>query len=462
MTTGRSRIRDRFGILRRGAKGQEGALGSPAWRSAFERKLATQARLAKLTQWRSVTVGPARFVDGNHGFYMHDGQRQLAWTLAAIGQARRRVDFEMYIYEPDDVGRKVLEALVDAAKRSVCVRLLYDAIGGANAGADFFAPLVDAGGTVVEFNPVKPWRRRMSRLGKIQAWEPNQRDHRKLLVCDASVAWAKAAAARLPLDDPPEQPRDDEPREESAIAITGGRNVADHYLNKPLGKGQWRDCGVLLFGPVAAQLGEMFSAMWDHADGPDGNIPQLSSPPVGTLAVLPLGSQPGLMNLLQWSLSRMASVVQQELRISCAYFVPTTRWRRALSSVARKVGDCKVVIPLHNDVPIVAAASRHLLGGLLRAGVQIYRYAAETLHEKTLIYDGKITVIGSSNLDQRSFNLNYELSVIVLGEAFAAPVVGWHDADLAVSERYTLADWKARPLWEKLNDWFWSLFRSQL
>ncbi len=444
------------------AKGQEGILGSPAWRSSFERKLARHARLAKLTQWRSVTVGPARFIEGNHGFYIHDGQSQLAWMLAAIAQARKRVDFEIYIYEPDEVGDVILEALVDAAKRGVRVRLLYDAVGGVNAGMSYFRKLTDAGGAVTDFNPVRPWRLRMSRLGKIQAWQPNQRDHRKLLVCDTSIAWARATAGHEPVHDPPTITADDEPRVESAVAITGGRNVANHYLNRPLGKGQWRDCGVLLFGPVATQLGEMFSAMWDHADGPDFEVPPFTSPPVGTLAVLPLGSQPGLMNLLQWSLSRMASAVRRELRISCAYFVPTTRWRRALGSVARRVGSCRVLIPLLNDVPIVAAASRHLLGGLLKAGVEVYRYAPETLHEKTLIYDGAVTVIGSSNLDQRSFNLNYELSVIVLGKEFAAPVVGFHDADLAVSQRYTLAMWQARPFWEKLNDWFWSLFRSQL
>jgi cardiolipin synthase A/B len=444
-------------------KSHEGKLGSPEWRRSFERKLARQAVLAKLTQWRSVNPVPPEFVDGNLGFYLHDGATQLSWMLAAIRQAKRRVDFEIYIFEPDAVGRAVLHELVEAAKRGVCVRLLYDAVGGANAGRAFFQPLTNAGGQVVEFNPVQPWRVRVGRLGLKQAWEPNQRDHRKLCVCDTSVAWAKAASTRSPDDDPPPLPTGELAFVESTIAITGGRNVADHYLGKPLGHGQWRDCGVILFGPVSVVLGDMFASMWEHADGLEADPAAFSSPIVGELSVLPLGSQPGFMNLLQWGISRMAILVEHELRISCAYFVPNTRMRRALAKVAKHVdGSCRIVVPLHSDVPIVSAASRHILGKLLRAGVQIYRYAAETLHEKTMIYDRIVTVVGSSNIDQRSFKLNYELSVVILGEAFAAPIVKWHDADLAVSQRYTLADWQSRPLWEKVRDWFWALFRSQL
>ena len=437
-------------------------LGSASWRQTFEERLATRARLAKLTQWASVSVGPPRFIDGNHAFYLHDGQRHLAWMLAAIKQAKKRVDLEIYIYEPDETGIAIRAALVDAAKRGVVVRLLYDAVGGANAGSAFFQPILDAGGYVTEFNPVAPWRLRVSRLGRRQHWEPNHRDHRKVLVCDTTVQWAKVAEQHDPDDPPPEPPKEGETTEEATIAITGGRNIADNYLGHALGHGQWRDCGAVIFGPVGIRLAEMFDSMWEHAAGEDVIAPALKSPELGAFAIMALGSQPGFLNLLQFAISSMARAVHREIRISCAYFIPTSRLRRALRFLAKHRRSCKLIIPLHNDVPIVAAASRHFLGTLLKAGVEIYRYAAETLHEKTLIYDGKVTVVGSSNLDQRSFRLNYELSVIVVGERFAGPVIKWHDADLLDSERYTLEAWENRPLWEKVVDWFWSLFRSQL
>ncbi|MFO0611022.1 MAG: phospholipase D-like domain-containing protein [Polyangiaceae bacterium] len=439
------------------------ALGSDGWRSAFERKLKTRARLAKLTQWRSVAVGAPVFLDGNHAFYLHDGERHLEWMLAAIGHAKKRVDLEIYIFEPDTVGTKIRDALVAAAARGVTVRLLYDAVGGANAGPAFFQPILDAGGAVTEFNPVAPWRLRISRIGRRQDWSPNNRDHRKILVCDSSAAWGDLTKSpEFDAEGPPPTPPDGADRTEVALAITGGRNIGDVYMGFPLGHGQWRDCGAVIFGPASVRIGALFDAMWDHAAGKDMKRPSLASLEMGELPILPLGSQPGFLNLLGYAIWHLAAHVQEELRISCAYFIPGGRLRRALARIARVEQGCKLILPLHNDLPMVAAASRHFLGRLLRAGVQIFLYAAETLHEKTFVYDRRVTVLGSSNLDQRSFRLNYELSVVVIGEAFAAPIVKFHERDIGDSQRYTLQEWKTRPLWEKFTDWFWSLFRSQL
>ena len=107
---------------------------------------------------------------------------------------------------------------------------------------------------------------------------------------------------------------------------------------------------------------------------------------------MPIGSQPGFLNLLQWTLSRLTTGVKQELRISCAYFIPSTRWRRSLARVARRTGRCALLIPKESDVPAVDAATRHLLGSLLKAGVSVYRYGREVLHEKTLIVD-ELTIV---------------------------------------------------------------------
>lgn len=442
---------------------QDGGLGSDGWRRSFERKLKNRSRLAKLTQWRSVAAGSPVFLDGNHAFYLHDGQRHLEWMLRAIEQAKKRVDLEIYIFEPDEAGTKVRDALAAAAARGVVVRLLYDAVGGANAGASFFQPIIDAGGAVTEFNPVAPWRLRISRLGRRQDWSPNNRDHRKILVCDSSAAWAdRTKAEGFDAEGPPPPPPDGSDHTEVALAITGGRNIGDVYLTKPLGDGQWRDCGAVLFGPASVRIGALFDAMWEHAAGKDMNRPALASLEMGDLSILPLGSQPGFLNLLGFAIWSLALHVRDEVRISCAYFIPPPRLRRAIARLGRRKSACKLILPLHNDLPMVAAASRHFLGRLLRAGVEIYLYAAETLHEKTLVYDRRVTVLGSSNLDQRSFRLNYELSIVVVGESFAAPIVRFHDRDIRDSQRYTLEEWKTRPLWEKFTDWFWSLFRSQL
>lgn len=419
-----------------------------------------------------MATGPPRFIEGNHAFYIRDGRVQLAWMLAAIGAARVRIDFEMYIFAGDEAGRLVRDALALAAKRGVRVRLLYDSIGCSNTNTSFFQPIIEAGGIVVEFNPAAPWRLRMSRLGKTQVWQPNARDHRKLLVCDIPLDWVTTEDVTVipgepePMPPPVREERDLVPGQpntaRAALAITGGRNIADEYLRHPIGDGQWRDCGAVILGPVVAELGKMFDSMWFHAEGPDVADLPLKTPRAGELAILPIGSQPGFFNPLQWALTRMPLAVQEELRVSCAYFVPSLRLRRALATTARRTQRCFVMVPKASDVPMVDRASRHLWGGLLAAGVAIFRYSRSILHEKTIVYDRRVTVIGSSNLDPRSFRLNYELSVIIVGVTFAMPIVSGHEADLMGAERYTLAEWKARPFWERLIDWFWSLLRSQL
>jgi len=435
------------------------SIGQEGWQSSFEAKIRGQARLADFTHFRSVTTGSPRFVGGNHAFYIRDGRVQLAWILAAIRAARARVDLEMYIFEPDGTGVLVRDELVDAARRGVRVRVLWDSIGSSAGGPEFFEPIARAGGQVIEFNPAAPWRLRMSRLGKLQLWQPNSRDHRKVLVCDAPRAFVEHSARGFdPL--PPEGSCEDDER--TSLAIVGGRNIGDHYLGSELGAGQWRDCGAVLFGPVVPAIAAMFDAMWAHAEGPETSPPALSAAPVGELQILPLGSQPGFFNLIQWAISRLAGNVRSELRISCAYFIPSGRLRRALAGAARRTQRCLVLLPKVSDVPMVDSASRHLWGSLLRAGVKIHRYASNVLHEKTIVFDGVATIVGSSNLDPRSFRLNYELSVVILGASFAAPVVASHDADLERSEPYTLDDWRRRPWPQKLVDWFWSLLRSQL
>jgi cardiolipin synthase len=430
---------------------------------ALERQLAEQARLARLGRRHSASEPPATFLAGNGARYLRDGREQRAWMLALLDGAQRRVDFEAYIVRDDATGRAVRDALVRAAERGVAVRVLFDAIGSADPGPAFFEPIVAAGGHVVEVNPVAPWRLRVGRLGRTQAWRPNHRDHRKLLVCDAPRAWLREALAAPEGTGPEAAPAPvAEDDERASVAVTGGRNVGDEYLGLAPGEGQWLDAGLVVAGPAAARLGAHFDAMWEHVEGPAVGHRSLPEAPMGEAWIAAIGTQPGLFNELSWALTRTTRLVRTELRVACAYFVPSARWRRALLDVARRTGRALLVVPETSDVPAVDAASRHLWGRLLERGVSIHRYGHGVLHDKTLVYDGKVAVLGSSNLDPRSQQLNYELSVIVVDDAFVARVVDAHEQAFRASRAYRIADWRARPWLSKARDWAWSLLRSQL
>jgi cardiolipin synthase len=238
--------------------------------------------------------------------------------------------------------------------------------------------------------------------------------------------------------------------------------VGDEYLGLALGEGQWLDAGLVVAGPAAARLGAHFDAMWEHVEGPAVGHRSLSEVAVGEAWVAAIGTQPGLFNELSWALTRTTRLVRTELRVACAYFVPSARWRRALVDVARRTGRALLLVPETSDVPAVDAASRHLWGRLLERGVSIHRYGLGVLHDKTVVYDRKVAVLGSSNLDPRSQRLNYELSVIVVDEAFAAQVADAHEQAFQASRSYRLVDWRARPWLTKAGDWAWSLVRGQL
>jgi cardiolipin synthase len=429
-------------------------LGTPEWRRRFELRLRSQARLARLGSFFSVSPEAPRFIEGNRAVFLPDGRDQWRWMLAAIEAAQSRIDLEMYIVSPDSCGVAVRDALVRAAARGVAVRVLWDSVGSSDAGAEFFEPIREAGGAVAEFNPVAPWRLRVSRIGKVQAWEPNTRDHRKLLLVDVPEAWSRRSS-------PDEGDEAVDPSRRSSLAILGGRNLAEEYLARPFGDGQWRDCGAVLFGPVVGELAKLFDSMWFHAAGDDRHAPPFEVAVAGDAVIMPIGSQPGFFNLLQWSLAHLAWSTTRELRISCAYFIPSRRWQRALRAVAKRAR-CLLLLPKESDLPIVDAASRHFWGKLLSAGVAIHQHVREILHEKTLIYDGTVTVIGSSNLDPRSFRLNYELSILVVCDRFSRAAVAHHEESLQHAEPFTYAMWRERSLVQRLVDWFWSLFRRQL
>lgn len=415
-------------------------LGSRRWQRRFEVELLRFDTRANLQRGVFKRGRLRRFMPGNNVRFLTDGREQFRLMLEAIDAARKRIDLEMYIFHPDEAGRTMLEALIRAVRRGVMVRLMYDSVGCTGTPDSFFEPFVKVGGNLIEFNPLSPFRLRVNKLGQYLRWTPNRRDHRKLLVCDGVLPGGQ----------------------EGAVAFIGGRNIGDEYCTLPVGQGQWRDSGVWLQGPVTVQLGHLFDRMWIHGGGKATVIPTLHCPPVGKQLVMVLDSMPGLANALHWAMRRVAQAARRSVRISCAYFIPNTFWRRALRSIAQRGVLCQVIVPLHSDVPAVEAACRHILGNLIRNGLQIFMYGGGMLHAKELVYDQALSVIGSSNVDQRSFRINYELSVLVLGEDFAQAVLSVHEQDLRQSTPYTLEQWRARHWWQQVVDWWWWQMRNQL
>ena len=342
------------------------------------------------------------------------GHKNFPAMLAAISEAQQSIQLETYIYRDDKIGGKFLEALLAAVKRGVRVRVLVDAAGSWFLPGAFFNPLAAAGAEVRRFNPLHLWR-----FGV--------RNHRKLLICD-----------------------------ESTIFI-GGFNVADEYDGDGVTRG-WCDLGVRLENPtLAKELAASFAELFALADFHRKPLMRLrlfkhrrKSKTMGEfLPIHPGRGASPFQTALYHDL-----VKARDVRIVSAYFFPTRRVRRELMGVVRRGGRVQLLLAGKSDVPVSQLAARSLYQRLLKAGVEIYEYQPQILHAKLIIADG-LAYAGSSNLDVRSLNLNYELMLRFADKTLTTKAQEIFENALKYSRKIELHQWrKAQTFWSRLkNHW---------
>lgn len=340
--------------------------------------------------------------------------------LEAIRQARSRISFESFIYEDGDVGDRFTEALVDAARRGVTVRLVLDSFG-ANLSRKSQDAIRDAGASIVWFNPFRPWT----------IEETNYRTHRKVLVVDGRVAF------------------------------TGGMGLADHWAGNAEDKDHWRDTQFQVWGPTVRALEASFYENWLESGG--GTVPALDpeDPPQGTGArSIVVWSNPtgGASNVKLLYLISLASA-RTSIDIQSPYFIldESTRW--VLDEARRRGVRIRILTEGEiTDAPPVKFASRDAYEGLLEGGYEIYEYVPTMMHVKATIIDGTWSIIGSANFDNRSFELNDELTIAVSDAVLGSTLTRAFEADVSRSKRLTLQEWQRRSLLQRSREWFWSWF----
>ena len=300
--------------------------------------------------------------------WLSTGQEIFPAMLAAIGAAQKTIQLEIYIYADGKLGRQFRDALVAATKRGVQVQVLVDAVGSWTLPANFFKPLIAAGGQARRFNPLH-----YSRFGV--------RDHRKLLACDGLTAFIC------------------------------GFNLSDEYDGDGVTSG-WCDLGARMQDPdLAKSLGDSFNALFDLADFRQRPFQRLRlfkrKRSVGGVGNF-LFTHPGRgASPFQASLHRDLETAH-DVRIISAYFLPTRQLRRDLMRVVRRGGRVQLILAGKSDVLISQLAARSQYQRLIKAGVEIHEYQPQVLHAKMILCDNT-TYLGSSNLDIRSLNLNYEV-----------------------------------------------------
>ncbi len=405
----------------------------------FERHLALEEEIvgSPLTTGNAVTL-------------LQDGPATYRAMFAAIEAAKDHINLETYIMEDDEVGQRFAQLLMAKQQQGVQVNIIRDSVGTLGTPAAFFQTMIDSGINVLEFNPVNPLLAR-------KAWALNQRDHRKLLIVDGTVAFLGginissvysggsfsqgSRSARKPV----------RPIPPSANGLVEAPDVGpDTSL-------AWRDTDLQLQGPVVAEFQKLFLETWQKQQGAALAARNFFPPPqsVGTQVVRAIGSSPSdPFSLIYATLLSAIGSAETSVYLTNAYFAPDPQLLATLQAAAARGVDVKLILPSQTDSWLVFHAGRGYYAQLLRAGVKIYERRGVILHSKTALIDGVWATVGSTNLDWRSFLHNDELNAVVLGTEFGNQVKAMFDKDLAASDQITLEKWQQRPFDLRIKEMF--------
>ncbi|MDQ3365137.1 MAG: cardiolipin synthase [Myxococcota bacterium] len=345
-----------------------------------------------------------------------DGATKYQAVSDAIAAARHHVHVEYYIWEDGEVGRRLRDQLVERARAGVEVRVLVDGTGSFGVRGAFFDPLRAAGGEVAWFNPLSLF---------VSRRRADFRSHRKIVVCDGSVGF------------------------------TGGMNIADAQTAEYAGAAAWRDTHVRIVGSAVRALQRVFAEDWMYATeralaGGESYYPV----PVteGCEVVQIVASGPDLDTFAIHAVF-FAAINQAVSRVwlTTPYFVPDDAMLTALISAALRGVDVQVIVPARGDSRVVDLAARSYFPEVLAAGVRVFEYGPPFIHAKTLVIDGDVAIIGTANLDNRSFKLDFEVEAVVYGDVHATELAAAFLTDLERCREVTRAATEGQPFFTRLG-----------
>ncbi len=352
--------------------------------------------------------------EGNRVTFLRGGNDAYEGVLSLIGSARDHLHAQFFILDVDPVGRRFIQALAARAREGIRVRLLLDAVGSWRALRRTVRPLRDAGGQVEAFMPAFPLHRR---------WSAHLRNHRKLLIADGRKAF------------------------------TGGMNIGRKYMGPRTSKEQWRDIAAVIEGPALPDLQALFLDDWAFSTGetlPAGVLfpPSVrfagGDPPPCALQVAASGPDRAARPIYEGVFAAFTAA-RRRLWIETPYFVPDDGIGAALRNAALRGVDVRLIVPGTSDLRIVSLAGRSYFDEMMEAGVRIHLYRPTNLHAKVLVVDDDVGVIGSPNVDMRSFFLNFELGVFLYDRPQIEALADGFLEDLGNSEAVDPARFARRP-----------------
>ncbi|MFV0505528.1 MAG: cardiolipin synthase [Bacteroidales bacterium] len=357
-----------------------------------------------------------------------NGEQKVPELKRALIAAKHHIHMEYYIYENDEVGNEIAEILIAKAKEGVKVRFIYDDYGSKNIRKNIVKRLLAAGVEAYPFYKIN------------LIWFANRinyRNHRKIVVVDGTTGFI------------------------------GGINISDKYINKEDSKLFWRDTHIKIIGAATLSLQYTFLTDWNFCAQqniefstdyfPLENLNKVFGEHSAQIVSSgPDSDYPDIM----YSMVQLIMLAKKEINITTPYFIPDKSFIDALKIASLSGVKVKVLVPGISDSLTVNLASQSHYQELLEAGIQIYRYKRGFVHSKTLVCDGNVSMVGTANLDIRSFDLNFETNAIVYGAVLAKGLLTEFDNDLKDSEQIALSEWKNRGALIKLAEKGLQLFSA--
>ena len=347
---------------------------------------------------------------------LQNAENKFSALFDDLRQAENHIHLEYYIFNDDVIGGKLMDVLCEQSQKGISVKVIYDYVGSemTNKGLN---KMKAAGIEVYAFMPV--WFPNLTR-------RLNYRDHRKIIVIDGRIGYV------------------------------GGVNICDLYVNSENSKFYWRDTHARIEGHAVKSLQTQFLYNWDFLTSEEVEIKEEYYPTVIVGQHVPVqiaasGPDTDFPNIMEAMLTAITTA-EKSIYITTPYFVPNDEILTALCTASRSGIDVKIIIPLKGDSWAAKYATNSFIEQMLESGVQVYHYCKGMVHAKTMVVDGILSTVGTCNMDNRSFLLNFEVNALFYNKEISEELTRFFEEDLEECSQNTLEEWRQRPVISKIKE----------
>lgn len=364
--------------------------------------------------------------DNNKITLLRSGTEKFADLQEYIRQAKHHIHLEYFNFRNDSISRQIFELLKKKRKEGIEVRVMFDAFGNMSNNQPLKRKYLDSlrkdGIQIVKVDPIRfPWVNHVS-----------TRDHRKLVIIDGKIGYL------------------------------GGMNIADYYINGLDNIGQWRDLHCRIEGSAVLDMQKIFLSMWQKETeeallGTAYYPTPIDSIGTHSLSVVdrsPKEQPDAIKDAYALAIAGADSVIN----IVNPYFVPTKAISSAIKKAIKKGIDVNIMVSAKSDIPFTPEAMKHKLRKLSKLGANVHLYTEGFHHSKVMTVDGKLSTVGSANLNSRSLRYDYETNVFIYDKEVTQQLDSIYHSDLKHSIPLDDKYWKKRSLWKKFVGWFANIF----